>query len=179
MENPLAKPLKRCGSLFSMWALTAGPAFAASTTVSPASSISPTSSLIKTTLGLLVVLAVMAAVAWFAKRMMSGRSSMQSVARIVGGVSVGSRERVMVIEVADRWLVVGVAPGQVNAIANLQKGEGTEALVSAALAGDAHGDFFNTPASAVTVQSLAVKGQAFASWLKQSLNKSAPKPDGH
>jgi flagellar protein FliO/FliZ len=29
---------------------------------------------------------------------------------------------VVVIEVADRWLVVGVAPGQVSGIANLEKG---------------------------------------------------------
>jgi flagellar protein FliO/FliZ len=46
--------------------------------------------------------------------------SKQSVVRVVGGVSVGSRERVVVLEVAGRWIVVGVAPGQVNQLANLE-----------------------------------------------------------
>lgn len=73
-------------------------------------------------LGLLFVLAVMAFVTWMLKRVMPGVGKQQSAVRIVGGVSVGSRERVVVLEVAGRWLVVGVAPGQVNAIANLDIG---------------------------------------------------------
>ena len=43
--------------------------------------------------------------------------------KVVGGVSVGTRERVVVLEVAGRWLVVGVAAGQVNAIADIEKGQ--------------------------------------------------------
>jgi len=87
-----------------------------------AAGISPTGGILKMVLGLAVVLAVMALISWGVKRMMPGGAGSQSAVRIVGGVSVGSRERVVVIEVADRWLVVGVAPGQVNGIANLEKG---------------------------------------------------------
>lgn len=82
--------------------------------------MSPTGGVLKMVLGLAIVLAVMAFVTWFLKRMMPGVGSQQSAIRVVGGVSVGSRERVVVLEVAGRWLVVGVAPGQVNAIANLE-----------------------------------------------------------
>jgi flagellar protein FliO/FliZ len=83
--------------------------------------VSPSSSALKMVVGLAVVLAVMALVAWMLKRMMpSMGNNKQSVARVVGGVSVGSRERVVVVEIADRWIVVGVAPGQVNGIANLE-----------------------------------------------------------
>lgn len=83
-------------------------------------SASTTGGVAKMVLGLLVVLGVMALATWAIKRMMPGASGQQSVIRIVGGASVGTRERVVVLEVAGRWLVVGVAPGQVNAIANLE-----------------------------------------------------------
>jgi flagellar protein FliO/FliZ len=87
-----------------------------------AAGISPTGGILKMVVGLAIVLAVMALISWGIKRLMPGGAGSQSAVRIVGGVSVGSRERVVVIEVADRWLVVGVAPGQVNGIANLEIG---------------------------------------------------------
>lgn len=85
--------------------------------------MSATGGVLKMVLGLAVVLGIMALVTWLLKRMMPGVSGHQSVVRIVGGVSVGTRERVVVLEVAGRWLVVGVAPGQVSAIANLEVSE--------------------------------------------------------
>lgn len=154
--------LRCCTAL--AWAATAGDVLAVDAAASPAGS------LLKTIFGLLVVLAVMAAIAWAAKRVAPGRGGMQSVVRIVGGVSVGSRERVVVVEVADRWLVVGVAPGRVNAIANLDKGEGIGALPTAAFTGPGSGT--------AAAQNLVLKGQAFAGWLKQSRNKSAEKSRG-
>ncbi len=87
------------------------------------SSVSATSGILKMALGLVVVLAVMALITWVLKRVMPNGMGQQSVAKIVGGVSVGSRERVVVIEVAGRWIVVGVAPGQVNGLANLEIGD--------------------------------------------------------
>ena len=82
---------------------------------------SPTSGIFKVLLGLTVVLMVMAGITWLIKRMMPGVSGQQSVIKVVGGVSVGTRERVVVLEVAGRWLVVGVAAGQVHGIADLEK----------------------------------------------------------
>ena len=87
-----------------------------------ATGISPSSGTLKMVLGLAVVLAIMALISWGVKHMLPGGASAQSAVRIVGGVSVGSRERVVVLEVADRWIVVGVAPGQVSGIANLEIG---------------------------------------------------------
>jgi len=74
---------------------------------------------LKVVFGLLVVLATIAALAWAMKKLSNTKMGAQSLVRIVGGVSVGSRERVVVVEVAGRWIVVGVAPGRVNGIANL------------------------------------------------------------
>ena len=120
----------------------------------------PAASLVRTMLGLLVVLAVMAAIAWFMKRVGPvARGGSAQALRIVGGVSVGSREKVVVLEVGGRWLVVGVAPGQVNAIADL---EAMEIAPNEAL------NYDNVPGA----QALAAKGQAFAGWLRKALDKS-------
>ena len=61
-------------------------------------------------LGLGTVLALLVGLAWLFKRtgLVKGASG-NAVAKIIGGVSVGTRERVMVIEVAEQWIVVGVA----------------------------------------------------------------------
>jgi len=40
---------------------------------------------------------------------------------VVGERAVGTRERVVLVEVAGQWLVLGVAPGQVRTLANLPR----------------------------------------------------------
>lgn len=85
-----------------------------------AAAISPSGGILKMMIGLAIVLAVMAFITWGLKRVMpSVGGNKQSVVRVVGGVSVGSRERVVVLEIAGRWIVVGVAAGQINGLANL------------------------------------------------------------
>ncbi|MDP3088728.1 MAG: flagellar biosynthetic protein FliO [Methylotenera sp.] len=81
--------------------------------------MSPTGGVLKMVLGLAVVLAVMALISWGIKRMMPGVANKQSIVRVVGGVSVGPRERVVVLEVAGRWIVIGVAPGKISRLGNL------------------------------------------------------------
>lgn len=84
---------------------------------------SPTNGMFKMVTGLALVLVVMAAIAWVIKRVLPNiAQNQQAIARVISTVSVGSRERVVVLQVADRWIVVGVAPGQVNGIANLDAG---------------------------------------------------------
>ena len=80
-------------------------------------------SLLQVVFGLLVVLGLLAGALWFLKRMGGGRFAPGSVVKIVGGVSVGNRERVMVVEVADQWIVIGVAPGQVSTLASMPRQE--------------------------------------------------------
>jgi flagellar biosynthetic protein FliO len=71
-------------------------------------------------LGLLLVLALIAGLAWAMKKLNHAKIGNQSVAKIVGGVSVGPRERVVVVEIGGNWVVVGVASGQVNTLANFK-----------------------------------------------------------
>lgn len=105
--------------------------------------------LLQVMLGLLLVLALMAAAAWALKRFGVAKAAGASTVRIVGGVSVGNRERVLVVEVADQWIVVGVAPGRVNALATMARQESV--------------------LSAQTAQGPATTN--FALWLKQTIEK--------
>ena len=130
--------------------------------------ISPTGSIFKMLMGLAVVLAVMALITWLLKRMLPGANGQQSVIRVVGGVSVGSRERVVVVEVADRWLVVGVAPGQVNSIANLEAGD--EQTLQLMAASGAHPVNSGLPAFTQPMVN------SFAGWLQKSSAKFKNKP---
>ena len=126
--------------------------------------VSPTGSVLKMVMGLAIVLAVMALLSWVVKRMVPSATGQNSAIKVVGGVSVGSRERVVVLEVADRWLVVGVAQGQVSSIANLEVGSDqlTEAVAQ-------NGKATKTSDEAVAHVAFAnpiVK--PFSEWLKKS-----------
>jgi flagellar protein FliO/FliZ len=116
----------------------------------PAAASSPVStagSLFQVIFGLMVVLAVMAAVAWLLKRTGAGRLHGAQPVKIVGGVSVGTRERVMVLEVGESWIVVGVAPGRINSLATLPRQE-------------------------MPAENSPSKGKIpFADWLKQTIDK--------
>lgn len=69
---------------------------------------------------LAVVLAILIALPWLYKKVFGRKLMGSSVAKIIGGVSLGTRERLFVIEVGARWIVVGVAPGRVSALANIE-----------------------------------------------------------
>lgn len=78
--------------------------------------------LVQATFGLAAVLALIWGAAWLVRRLTPAAGSVGSAIRIVAAQSVGPRERVVLIEVGEQWLLVGVAPGQVNALQVLPKG---------------------------------------------------------
>ena len=67
-------------------------------------------------LGLLLVLGVIFSIAWLIRRMGQFAGPANAQVKILGGVNVGQREKVVVIQIADTQLVIGVAPGQVNTL---------------------------------------------------------------
>lgn len=80
------------------------------------------SGLLQMIMSLLIVLTIIAAIAWGIKRMggISGvRGNSNTAVQIIGAGSVGPRERVVLVEVAGQWLVLGVAQGSVNLLATL------------------------------------------------------------
>ena len=80
-----------------------------------------------------LVLALILVLAWLAKRTSVGRAAIGGALRIVADKSVGTRERVVVVEIAGQWLVLGVAPGQVRTLTQMARPEptGTDAPESA------------------------------------------------
>ena len=109
-----------------------------------------TGSLLQTIFALVLVLALLAALAWAAKRYGPRVAGNSANLRMIGALNIGGRERIMVIEVGDQWIVVGASPGRVNALATMPKGD---AAANATLAG-------HTPSAS-----------NFADWLKQTIDK--------
>ena len=75
-----------------------------------------TTNLIETAVGLAVVLAVMLGLAWLVKRYVQLPGVGKGQVQILGGVSLGAREKAVLLTVEGKRLLVGVAPGQVRTL---------------------------------------------------------------
>jgi flagellar protein FliO/FliZ len=90
--------------------------------VPPPAAAMTSGSILQVILSLLLVLAAVVIVAWVLKRINLPQQGAGSALKVLSGVAVGQRERIVLVEVNDTWLVVGVAPGQVNALHSMPKG---------------------------------------------------------
>ena len=108
-------------------------------------------SLLQTIFALMFVLALLIGLAWAMKRYGPKALGGNSKMRVVSSLNLGGRERIVLIEVADQWIVVGASPGRINALATLPRQEGDLPQLSNAQ----HG-----PAAA-----------NFSEWLKQTIEK--------
>ena len=106
-------------------------------------------SMLQFALGLAMVLGLIVAAGWFAKRFSIGPAA-SGLVKVVAGAAVGQRERVVVVEVGDVWMVVGVAPGRVNALHTMPRG--------------------TVSAQALVAQPLGAP-TGFAGWLRQTMEK--------
>lgn len=88
-----------------------------------ASSVS--SGLFQMLLALLLVLGAIIGSAWLLKRFGPTQLGGGGAMKVLGGVAVGPRERLVLVEVGDTWLIVGVAPGQVNTVHTMPRPEGS------------------------------------------------------
>ncbi|MFZ3041759.1 MAG: flagellar biosynthetic protein FliO [Thiobacillus sp.] len=113
--------MKRIALLLSLPALARAAGTPVNAPAEPA--ISAAGSLMQVFIGLVAVLLLIAGTAWVARRLGVTQGGASSLLRVVSSASVGTRERVVVVEVGDSWLVVGVAPGSVNALMTLPKGD--------------------------------------------------------
>lgn len=64
-------------------------------------------------LSLMLILGGFIGMAWLVRRYLPGVGK-QGVVKVVGATMVGPRERVVVVEVDDTWLLLGVGAGQVR-----------------------------------------------------------------
>ncbi len=106
--------------------------------------------MLQTILALLFVLALLGGLAWFMKRFGPKAPGGNTRLRLLSSMSLGGRERIMLIEVADQWIVVGASPGRVNALATMPRQDDDGATPGQP----------NSPAAA-----------NFSEWLKQTIEK--------
>jgi flagellar protein FliO/FliZ len=104
--------------------------------------------IIQVLLGLAAVVLLLLAALYLLKRLSAPRGAAAGMLRVLSAAAVGQRERVVLVEVGDTWLVVGVAPGSVNALHTLPRQE-----LSAVPAG------------------AAPPGKDFGTWLRQALER--------
>ncbi|MDP3539399.1 MAG: flagellar biosynthetic protein FliO [Azonexus sp.] len=77
---------------------------------------------VQTALALSLIVGLLIGMAWLARKISGGKGFGQGGIKIVGGVTLGPRERIVLIEVGDEWLVVGIVPGQIRTLHRLEKG---------------------------------------------------------
>ncbi len=72
---------------------------------------------------LFLVLALLGAAVWVLRRTGIAPRGAGNTLRMVGQLALGPRERVVIVEVGDRWWMLGVGAGGVTRIGTLPKGE--------------------------------------------------------
>lgn len=73
----------------------------------------------KTGLALLLVIGLILLCTWLLRRLTVGQNLAGQPLKVLGSTALGQRERVVIVEVADTWLVLGVAPGQISKLHEL------------------------------------------------------------
>lgn len=104
--------------------LMAQAAMAADVATTPAAqaSVSTAGGLFSVLFGLIAVITMIVGLAWMARRfgMMHPRDN--ALIQVIGSASLGTRERVAIVQVQDSWIVVGVSSAGVTSLATMPKG---------------------------------------------------------
>ena len=113
-----------------------------------AAPVQPAQGMLQMLFGLVIVLGMLIGAAWLLKRFSIQQKISGGAIKVIAGAAVGQRERIVLVEVGDTWLLVGVAPGHVSALHTMPKAD----IPS-----------WDTP----------ISEKKFSSWLKQVLDKRA------
>lgn len=103
-------------SLFSQIVSAASDSDTATTVKSLPSAPVTATTLLETLFGLLLVLASIAFVAWLLRRTNRFTSSANGQLRIIAGLSLGPRERALLLQVGDQQILVGVTAHQIQTL---------------------------------------------------------------
>lgn len=139
----------------------------------PAQEFTGMGQLLQVTLGLFAVLAMILATAWIVRRTGAVRGIAGGQLRVLGALSMGQRERVVLIQVGETQLLVGIAPGQVRTLHVLEKPIVSEgARASVAVTDD---EASTSAADSVNAKGRKVKtalfGNSFAAKLEAALSE--------
>jgi flagellar protein FliO/FliZ len=78
-------------------------------------------SILEVVLGLVVVLLAIGASAWVLRYVLRFQPGMNGQLRVLAGLSMGPREKIVLLKVGDTQLLVGVAPGRVHTLHVLER----------------------------------------------------------
>ena len=71
--------------------------------------------------GLFIIVALIIGVAWFMRRISSMNGMVTGNLKVLGGISVGQRERVVIVQAGETQLLIGVAPGEIRTLHVMDK----------------------------------------------------------
>ncbi|ODN67876.1 MULTISPECIES: flagellar biosynthetic protein FliO [Methylophaga] len=77
------------------------------------------STLLQTIFGLIVVLAVILFLGWMLKRSQLFHATHHGQLKVLGAISLGAREKAVLIQVGEQQLLLGVTPQQINTLYTL------------------------------------------------------------
>jgi len=81
------------------------------------------SSVVQMLFGLAIVLAALFGVLALLRKLQGGRTHLIGGLKVIGATSVGPRERVVLVALGSKVLVLGVTPGRVNALHTMEASE--------------------------------------------------------
>ncbi|MHB1655125.1 MAG: flagellar biosynthetic protein FliO [Burkholderiales bacterium] len=94
---------------------------AANVAVHAGVALSPTVSLLQVALSLFAILALIMGAAWLTKRYLNISPRANTAIKMISGLNLGGRERVLLLEVGEQWIVVGVSPGHISTLATMPR----------------------------------------------------------
>lgn len=95
------------------------PALAAETAAPGVSS----ATYVQATLALLFIVALLFLATWAARKVAGGKRFGQGNMKVISGIALGPKERIVLVEVEEQWLVIGIVPGQIRTLHTLPKGD--------------------------------------------------------
>ena len=91
---------------------------------------------LQTLFGLVIVIAFVFGCAWLARKFGVAGAKRTGLVKVIGGASLGNKERVSVVEIGDTWLVLGAAPGNVRLLHTMPAGSAELKLDGTPAGGD-------------------------------------------
>lgn len=101
--------------MLTLWPLSSGAALAAAAAepARPASAALTGAEMLQWLFGLIVVLIAILACAWLLRKLGHFPVGAAAGLRIIGGISLGGREKVLLLQAGKKHLVLGVTPGRI------------------------------------------------------------------
>jgi flagellar protein FliO/FliZ len=84
---------------------------------------SPVGAALQAIAGLGIVLVLIVATAWVLRRLQPGRFAQSALLKPVAQMSLGTRERIVVVEMGETWLVLGVTANGINTLHTTARSE--------------------------------------------------------